>query len=175
MADITLDMLKSWVPCYNYRMGNYYRVREIVGDRESMTHHEVTELDIPIEDKFWVLTHLLTPKNQRLLACEIAESVLAGREPHPNLCHAIEVSRRYANGQATYDELKIAETPAWRIWSSALTSVKTPLSGVALSVADDNAWLALWRTAAIANVYRTSLKEYLSLAVQYIDKQENEV
>jgi hypothetical protein len=54
----------------------------------------------------------------RLFACDCAERALirerdAGREPDPRSWAAIEVSRRYADGQATDDELAAARDAAW--------------------------------------------------------------
>jgi hypothetical protein len=54
---------------------------------------------------------------RRLFACDCAEQALvrercAGREPDPRSWRAIEVSRAYARGEATLEELEAARAEA---------------------------------------------------------------
>ena len=66
-------------------------------------------------------------RNQRLAACDIAESALPNFEnvhpgdPRPRT--AIETSRRYASGEAVADELSAAWSAAWSAAESAESKI----------------------------------------------------
>jgi len=51
MKTLTVSNIMSLNPCYSES-----RVRELFGDRESLTLVEILTLDIPPQDRIWVLT-----------------------------------------------------------------------------------------------------------------------
>jgi hypothetical protein len=73
---ITVDDVLSWHPCEDYRTRK--KLLTITGGRESLTPEEVLDLDIPWEDRLWVLLRepIFTEIELRLLACDFAEHVL---------------------------------------------------------------------------------------------------
>jgi hypothetical protein len=130
-------------PCAEYTPE---RIRELFAGRESMGLDEILQLDIPAVDKYWVLAHVdwLTERGLRLVACDIAEQCLlrersAGREPDERSWEAIKVSRKFAHGKATPQELDAAHDAA----SSAAISA-------AYNVAYDAAKSAVYNSASSA-------------------------
>jgi hypothetical protein len=77
MQVITIEDVLSWSPCRNYQTREALLV--ITGGRESLTPEEVLDLDIPWEDRLWVLFNepTFTAIELRLLACDFAEHVLS--------------------------------------------------------------------------------------------------
>jgi hypothetical protein len=62
--------------------------------------------EIPPEDRFWLLTHLLSDRDARLLACRIAAKVLRRTGVTDRIAwRAVRVAARYAVGRATVHEL----------------------------------------------------------------------
>jgi len=95
-----------------------------------------------------------TEQNLRLFACDVAEDALSLIDnPDPRSVKAIEVSRRYANGEATKEELTAARDAAWAAaWDARDAAwVALDAAGVAARaaardaarVARDAAWVAL--------------------------------
>lgn len=176
MAIVTFDMLKRWGPCVLYSDNDYASVKKLMGGRESMTHHEVAKLDIPIWDRYWVLIRLLNQANRRLIACDIAEEALnSGSVTDPALWNAINISRKYAHDLATDNELQdacdVAHRARWKISRQEGTLLE-----VAEYASQNAALRAAWETAAVAT---ESIKEckamwahYVDMAILYINKQE---
>ena len=83
-------------------------------------------------------------KSLRLFACDVAQSVLhIFEEKYPDDLRprqAIEVSRRFANGDATQEELYAARSAAW----SAAGDVAQAAAGYAAWAARDAAGSAAW-------------------------------
>jgi hypothetical protein len=73
---ITVDDVLSWYPCEGYRARK--KLLTITGGRESLTPFELLDLNIPWEDRLWVLLRepIFTQIELRLLACDFAEHVL---------------------------------------------------------------------------------------------------
>ena len=137
---ITVDQIMEWEPCSPYTDA---RVRELVGD--GLTPREIAGLGIPPEDRFWVLIHLLDDRDCRLLACDIAESVVHFTGDDPRCVDAIWVSRRYAFGLADHDELSIARAAAR---ASACDATWAAVDAARATA--DAAWAAARTTAASA-------------------------
>ena len=137
---ITVDQIMAWGPCSPYTDA---RVRELVGD--GLTPREIAALDIPPEDRFWALTNLLDERDCRLLACDIAESVVHFTGDDPRCVDAIRISRRYAFGLADHDELSIARAAAR---ASACDATWAAVDAARATA--DAAWAAARTTAASA-------------------------
>ena len=129
---ITVDQIMAWGPCSPYTDA---RVRELVGD--GLTPREIAALDIPPEDRFWALTNLLDERDCRLLACDIAESVVHFTGDDPRCVDVIWVSRRYAFGLADHDELSAARAAARAAtWAAARAAARYAARAAARTTAD---------------------------------------
>jgi uncharacterized protein YjbJ (UPF0337 family) len=141
---ITVELLRKWDACYPDE-----RLRELVGD--GLTPVQVCDLpDVSVSDKLWVLLRedILSARTLRLLACTWAERVLPVFERErpgdvrPRDCLA--VARRYAEGQATGEELAAARGAAWAArdaaWDAA-AGARDAARGAAWA-ARDAAWAA---------------------------------
>jgi len=170
---ITANDVLSWRPCPDYTEA---RVRELMGT--GLTPAQVSELPIPVEDRFWVLTHALyaqSPSQARLLACDIAETVahLGGQ-----VCvDTIAVARRYARGEATDRELASARASARAsacasAWASAraaacdaaCASARASARAAACDAACASAW-----DSAYASACASAWERYLAMAFARLD------
>lgn len=150
---ITIDQLMSWKPCYSRA-----QVEEIANGRTEMSVMDILRLDIPIRDKLWVVLRedVLGARLLCLVSCLFAEHVLPMYEkayPDDNRPRqAIEVARRYADGNATDDELDAVRTVAHgaimafanidareAAWYAAQAAWATAFMG-----AREVAWYAAW-------------------------------
>jgi hypothetical protein len=120
-------------PCDDYTRE---RVAEIVGD--GITAEQCARLDIPIEDRLWaIINSWMDDRQCRLFAADCAERALvreraAGREPDERSWEAIRVSRAYARGDATEEELAAAR--------AALDAAGAAALDAALAAARAAAW-----------------------------------
>jgi len=140
----TLDQIMAAGPCEDYPRA---RVQRLFAGRSRISNRAVARLDIPAADRLWALLVYMTPQEQRLFACDCAERALtrerkAGREPDKRSWQAIEVSRRYARGGATDEELATAESAA-----------RAAAWGAAMYAAMYAARAAAWGAAMYAAMY----------------------
>lgn len=134
---ITRKQLRQWDACYDD-----VRIAELVPEA-GLTPLEVAALDIPAEDRLWVLLHeeVIPARELRLLACDWAETACHAAgwadERSPT---AIAVARRFACGDATEAELDAAETEA-RAAARTAWAARPALA----------AWSAAWSAACSAS------------------------
>ena len=119
MKSVTVEQVMDWHPCPTYNEG---LVRELFAGRETLAPDDIATLDIPIDDKLWVLLRpfYLPDKALHLLACDIAEHVvhLCGDDPRP--AAAIAAKRAWVAGEISDDELAAARASAWdAAWAAA--------------------------------------------------------
>jgi hypothetical protein len=146
MKYYTIDQILALPRCSEYPPE---RVIELAAGRKRITARGVSRLPIPVDDRLWLLIQLADNVTRRLFACDCAERALlrerdAGREPDPRSWRAIEISRAYARGEATLEELAAAQAAAWAVardaeWAAAWD--------VAQDAARDAAWAAAWAVA----------------------------
>ena len=109
MRRVKLEEILKSGSCYSED-----RIRELVGKRKSISLKNLLDMDISDADKVWAFSYLsfVDDRDKRLFACACAENVLhiyESRYPGDNRPgQAIEVARRYANGEATIEELRAA-------------------------------------------------------------------
>ena len=112
---ITIELLEKWGSCYS-------RERHVDLSPLDIAHME----DIPAKDRLWVLlrNEIISEKKLRLLACDFAEYALSFvKNPDQRSIDAIAVSRKYANGNATLEELTAASDAAmYAAWAVMFTS-----------------------------------------------------
>ena len=125
---ITLEQILSWGPCRGYDTA-----AEIVALTDAnwpKTPMEIAQLDIPAEDRIWVLLHpeIIPEKRLHLLACDFAEKVLPIFEAaHPKDKRpraVLEIKRQWVDGKATNGELDAARsaiygTDGGEVWDAS--------------------------------------------------------
>jgi hypothetical protein len=101
-----------------------------------MTLCKILDLDIPVDDRIWAVTHFLQDRENRLFAADCAESVLyLFEKKYPDNKRprdAIYAARKYANGEISAGGLAAARDAAW---------------AAAWAAARDAAWAAAWAAA----------------------------
>ena len=123
MKIITVDDVMSWKPCKKYS-AEY--VRELIG--EGMTPLEICDLHIDIDHKLWALlrSEIIPKKDWQDLKCKFAEQLFKiifapscydDEFPvmFPQIKKAVEIKRKYLNGEATKKELANATRAVKRI------------------------------------------------------------
>ena len=152
MTKITLQQIRDFNPCYDPAK---YLPENWIGTAIDILN--VT--DCPSEDRLWVVLRkeFLSDKSLRLFAVWCARQALAIPGNESEVCsNTCDVAERYANGNATYEELDAARSAAWSAAGDAAGSA-------ARSAARDAAWAAArdaaWDAARDAQIEK--LKEFL--------------
>jgi hypothetical protein len=126
---VTVEDVLKRNPCYPES-----RMREIYAGRADWTALQIIQeigpkFNIPPADLLWTVLDesLIDARSLRLLACAFAESALlaeraAGHEPDARSFAAVEVSRKFAVGEATAKDLSAARSAAWSAARSAARS-----------------------------------------------------
>jgi hypothetical protein len=121
MKSVTVNDVMSWEPCYIEDFGEdkaRMMITDLFAGRETLTVIDMLRLDIPAQDRLWAVLRedCVDDRTLRLFACDCAERVLPLYEAeYPDDDRprkAIETARRYADGQATEDELAAARAAA---------------------------------------------------------------
>jgi hypothetical protein len=107
---ITREQLRLWGACYDDA-----KIAALVPEA-GLTPLEIAALDIPVNDRLWVLLRedIIPARELRLLACDWAEAAClrTGWNDARSLA-AIAVARRYAVGEVSAAELNAAASAAW--------------------------------------------------------------
>lgn len=141
MTDITNPMiitrtkLREWRACYSDD-----RIAELVPE-DGLSPLEVLALDIPPADRLWVVLRedVIPARELRHLACDWAERALDRLPPDqvdPRSREAIAVSRRYADGLASAEELREARVAAREAANASWLRSATPTAAVGTAAAD---------------------------------------
>jgi hypothetical protein len=111
--NITIELLEKWGSCYSY--DQHKKFFDDAGKTE-FTPLEFANLNsVPVKDRIWVLLHkeIINERELRLLACDFAEHAMKNVvNIDPRSINAIVVSRRFANGEATHQEMAAARAAA---------------------------------------------------------------
>jgi hypothetical protein len=100
---------------------------------------------VPADDRIWLVTRWLDDRTNRLFAVWCARRVLTRVErPDPRSVAACDVAERFANGQATREELAAA-------WDAARAAAQDAAWDAARDAARAAAWAAA-RAAQIAHL-----------------------
>lgn len=142
MKTITIEDIRSWNPCYD---PSRHLSKKWEGTTIDILEHET----IPPQDKLWVVCReeVISAKTLRLFAVWCARQVQHLMTDERSI-NAIDVAERYANGQATDEELAAASDAAW-----AASDAAWDASDAAWATARDAAWAAratAWDAAAPA-------------------------
>ena len=141
----TLNKIREHSPCEESWKKLLQSLGKTEADDTEVTVRYILDL-LGVEDAIWVLRAVDGHDREiRLFACDCAESALhvfENKYPDDNRPrNAIEVARRFANGEATIDELNAAEDAAWDSWAAAGALWEAAMAARAASMV---AWAALW-------------------------------
>ena len=142
MKIFTIEDIRSWKPCYD--PGRH------LPEDWSGTAADLLKLDtIPPQDRLWVVLReeVIDAKTLRLFAVWCARQI-EHLFTDDRSKQAIEVAERFANGQATDEELAAARVAAWDAWTAAWAAADD--AAAARDAAWLAAWLAAWDAAAAA-------------------------
>jgi hypothetical protein len=120
----TLNKIREHSPCEESWKELLQSLGKTEADDTEVTIRYILDL-LGVEDAIWALRAVNGHDREiRLFACDCAESVLhvfENKYPDDNRPrNAIEVARRFANGEATIDESKAAGVAAWAAaWAAA--------------------------------------------------------
>jgi len=172
---ITREQLRRCGACYTDK-----KIATLVPE-EGLTPLEVAALDIPVEDRMWVLLRedVMPARDLRLLACDWAESACrkTGWNDERSIA-AIAVGRRFAVGEATEAELAEARYAAWEARSAAWSDAGWPPRGAAAEAtaeASSSAWASAssWAAKAAEWAARSAARsEKLADVVRVLRKSE---
>ena len=104
MKGFTVEEVLSWGVCYHRE-----QLEELYAGRETLTALDCFCLDIPEEDKLFVLLRpeVIPERELHLLACDFAGRVLhLAKDSHSS--EAIRIKRLWIEGKATDEELRAA-------------------------------------------------------------------
>ena len=134
---INKDVIKNLNPCHD-RYKNYLKY---YGDKEFTPRQFMGLKNLTHRDKVWVAFRLLSEKESRLAAADIAESVIhIFEEKYPNDNRprlAIQASRDLVHGRIT-DTAAVAEAEAvaaWATWAEWVEIRAAAMIGSAASTA----------------------------------------
>ena len=136
---MNIDDIRKFSPCYD---PTDYLPEDWEGDALDILRVE----ECPAIDRLWVVTRpgWIDDKTLRLFAVWCArDALLLINEPDPRSVEACNVAERYANGDATDDELSAA-------WDAARVAAWDAAGAAAWDAAWDAAWVAAAAAARVA-------------------------
>jgi hypothetical protein len=144
MKKITLQEIRDLNPCYDpakYLPENWTgTVLDILNVK-----------DCPVEDRLWVVLReeFIDAKTLRLFSVWCArEALKLVANPDTRSVEACNVAERYANGEATDEELSAANADAWAAWDAR--DAARAAARAAWAAARAAAWDAAWDAARAA-------------------------
>ena len=148
----SIDQLMACTPCNSYPRE---RIEALLPDPFSA--EDVAALAIANTDRVWALIALLDDRHQRLFACDCADRALGRVDaPDPRSVEAAVVARRFANGEATAEELDAERAAAC---DAACDAARAAACDAARAAACDAAWSAAgaaeheWQLAALVTAH----------------------
>lgn len=162
---ITVEMIRSWEPCYDPVTGESKLPEDWTG-----TVFDIMNLDIPFEDKLWVIARndLMSEKLMRLFAVWCARQLQHLIKDERSI-KAIDVAEAFANGEATKEEL----SAAWdAVYDAACDAAYAAARQAAYVAVYDAAWSAARQSAMGAAKYAArdaqekKLREMLKAGVE---------
>ena len=170
MKTMTVEDIMKHEPCYTRE-----RIIELWAGREALSFADVAKLDIPDVDKIWAGVHFyMDDRQHRLFAVRCARRALSRiLDPNPRGVAACDVAERFANGEASEEELSAAMDAAWSAASCAASAAAVDAASAAMDAAMDAAVdaarSAAWSAASCAASCATMDAEH---AQQVVDIEE---
>jgi hypothetical protein len=146
---ITMEQIRGYGPCKD--------PGQFADDNWSGTALDILRANnVTADDKLWVVCRegVLDERTLRIFAVRCAREALAlprvRDHVDPRSVEACDVAERYANGEATAEELDAARDAAWAAArDAALAAARDAARDASLAAARDAAWAAA-RDAALA-------------------------
>jgi len=175
---ITYENLIAWRACYsNDRLRNLFADPLTV--RQVLTKMDKGWDTVLPQDRLWVVLResILGAKILRLFACDVADEALKLIDnPDPRSIEAIRVSRLYAVGEATLEQLKAAYAAAAARAASAYAARAAARAAAAAaraaSAAAFAAAAAAYADAAAADAHASAKQKQIDILLRLLD-QEN--
>ena len=155
MKTMTVEDIMKHNPCYKRE-----RIEELWAGSEALSFADVAKLDIPDVDKIWAGVHFyMDDRQHRLFAVRCARRALSRiLDPNPRGVAACDVAERFANGEASEEELTAARSAASYAARSAMGAASYAARDAAMSAAwsaasaaaSAAAWSAAWSAASVA-------------------------
>lgn len=161
MKKITIELIRSFSPCYDPVTGIADDNSYIVNDGYLTEGYEATVLEflghpeVPANDKIWLVLRrdFMSDKALRLFAVWCArEAMKLVDNPDPASINAVDVAERYANGKATEEELNAAKVAALK----AANARRDNAPFAAANAAELNEFIAAIAAARAAAAFRMS-------------------
>ena len=162
---INNELIRSLTPCYD--PSEY-----VTDENETLPILEWVKKyrgTVPDKDIIWLLCHkeFLSDKDLRLFAVWCAREALKLIDnPDPRSVEACNVAERYANGEATEDELDVAYSAADAADDGFYWTAAAAADAATCAAADDAAdgvyWAAYWSAATGATIRASQLDELLT-------------
>ena len=147
MITTTLNKIRKHSPCQEGWTKLLAGLGKTVGDDELLPFARILEIN-GLKDALWCCrAEPLYDKEWRSLAVKYARRV-EHLNTDPVVKYANDVAERYANGEATDEELVFARTAAWAAWDVSVTA-----GWAAEATAADAAYYAAWDAADVAAYY----------------------
>jgi len=144
MRTVTLNDIRSFGPCYD-------PVKYLSENWEGTAIDILNVTDCPAKDRLWVVLRnkFLSDRDLRLFAVWCARQALAISGNENEVCsNTCDVAERFANGQATNEELAAARDAARdSAWDAAWDAERAAAWAAARDAARDAAWAAAWAAA----------------------------
>ena len=154
MQQITTQQIRDMEPCYD--PGKY-----LSKDWEGSVIDILNISDCPAKDRLWVVLRekFIDAKTLRLFAVWCArEALKLIDKPDPRSIAACDVAERYANGEATADELAAARAAVGAAVGDTAGAATHATHEEAGDAARAAAWVAAWvaaRASALAATHAT--------------------
>jgi hypothetical protein len=134
MKTFTIADIRSWKPCYD---PSAHLPEGWVGTALDMLKHPT----IPDKDKLRLVRRckVMTAKGLRLSAVDCArraQTYPKNYTPDPRTLSAINVAERYANGEATEEELRVARIAAYAVANAAAADAVAAAADAVAAAAD---------------------------------------
>ena len=149
----TLNKIKEYSPCRGSWVKLLDSLNKTKADNEPIELKYILDT-LGLDDAVWSLRSIDANRDVRLFACDCAESVLhIFEESYPNDKRprkTIEVSRLFADGKATREELHIASAYAYAASAAAFDAAASAAAFDAVSASADAASAAAFDAASAA-------------------------
>ena len=156
---ITINDIRCWNPCYD-------PTRYLPEGWRGTALDILAVEDCPAVDRLWVVirNECIDERTLRLFAVWCARQALALiDDPDPRSVAAVDMAERFANGEATVDELDAARyaaiaaasaaarAAAWAAaWAAASAAASAAARAAARAAASAAAWAAAWDAAWVS-------------------------
>ena len=132
MKQFTIDDLRKFNPCYD-------PAKYLPEDWKGTVIDILNVTDCPANDRLWVVlrNEFMTDKQLRLFAVWCARQALSIPGNESEVCsNTCDVAERYANGDATDEELAAASAAAWdAAWDAARDAARAAARAAASAAA----------------------------------------